>query len=141
MNAAVQYHLANAVTGAYPSYALDYTKVVLSNESGSAEIDGGFAPTAVPAVNSVVKVTWQLSERNYLKGTSPDDRLCLIIYSVTKKKFIIYDRVIERSALTYTAELPRIFVGDDCYGYMFFTGPKGKGVSYSEYLGKFKILA
>ena len=140
INAAVQYHLVNAVTGIFPNYALDYSKIVLSNAINGVEIDGGFAPTAVPAPDCIVNITWQLSDRNYLKATTPDDLLSIIIYSLTKKKFIIYDRVVSRSALKYDVELPRIFVNDVCHGYMFFTSPKGKAVSYSEYLGQFKLL-
>ena len=140
MNAAVKYHLENAVTGVYPNYALDYSKIVLSNANVVGEIDGGFAPTAVPAAGSIVKVAWQVPVNNPIKTSSPDDRLSIIIYSLTKKRFVIYDRVVSRSALTYDLELPSFFNGDLCHGYMFFTSPKGKDVSLSEYLGQFKVM-
>lgn len=140
LNAAVRYNLENAVTGIYPNYALNYSKIVLSNPSGVGEIDGGFAPTAVPAAGSVVTVAWQIN-RNAYKATSPDDRLSIIIYSLTKKRLIVYEQVVLRSALSYEVELPYLFTGDDCLGYMFFTSPKGKDVSTSEYLGQFKVIA
>jgi hypothetical protein len=139
MNVAVKYNQENAVTGIYPNYALDFSKIMLSNPNGIGEIDPGFAPTAVPAAGATVNVSWQVN-RNAYKATSPDDRLCIIIYSVTKKRFIVYDRVVSRSALTYEVELPFLFRGDVCHGYMFFVSPKGKEVSTSEYLGQFTIL-
>jgi hypothetical protein len=139
MNVAVQYNLENAVTGIYPNYALDFSKIMLSNPNGIGEIDTGFAPTAIPAAGAVVQVSWQVGSNAY-KATSPDDRLSIIIYSVTKKKFIVYDRVVSRSALTYEVELPYLFRGDVCHGYMFFSSPKGKDVSLSEYLGQFTLL-
>jgi len=49
-------NLEQAVTGNYPNYALDFSKIVLSNPAGVGEIDGGFAPTAVPATGSVVSL-------------------------------------------------------------------------------------
>jgi len=140
MNAAVQYNLENAVTGEYPQYALNYGKIVLSNPFGGGEIDPGFAPTIVSSAGCMVKVSWQVVD-NATKGSSPEDRLSLIIYSVTRKKFIVYERVVPRSALTYEIGLPYLFKGDDCHGYIFFTSPKGKSVSQSEYLGQFKVLA
>jgi len=141
MNVAVQYNLEKAVTGVYPNYALDFSKIVLSNPNGVGEIDTGFAPTAVPAAGSILNVSWQMSSNNAHKATSPEDRLSIIIYSVTKGRFIVYERVVPRSALTYEVELPYLFKGNVCHGYMFFTSPKGKDVSQSEYLGQFTLMA
>lgn len=140
MNAAVKYHLDNAVTGAYPNYALDYSKVLLSDANVIGEIDGGFAPAAVAAAGSIVKVEWQMRSNITNDATSPDDRLSIIIYSVTKQRFVVYKRVVPRSALKYNVELPLFFNGDTCHGYMFFNSPKGKDVSRSEYLGQFKVI-
>jgi len=141
MNAAVQYNLENAVTGTYPDYELDFSKIMLSNPIGAGEIDTGFAPTAVAAEDAVLKVSWQINPgRNASTKTSPDDRLSVLIYNVSRKRFMSYGGLALRSALKHDLELPYFFKGDTCHAYMFFTSKSVKEVSMSEYLGQFIVL-
>jgi len=141
MNAAVKYHLGNAVTGVYPDYKLDYSKVLLSNANLIGEVDGGFAPKLVPITQSGVTVSWQMRGTSMNEDTSPDDLLNVLLYSVAKKRYVSFKQCAKRSELTVDLELPFFFNGDLCHGYMFFTSPNGKSVSLSEYLGQFTVLA
>jgi len=139
MNDAVSYHLDNAVTGVYPNYAIDYTKVSLSDPNSKQTIDSGLAPKAQPIADATIEITWQIFDR--ATGiTLPTDRLYLIFYSLNRNKFILYNGVAARSELSYKAELPRIFTGDKLQGYMFFVSEKGKASSYTDNLGQFTVL-
>lgn len=141
MNACVKYHLDNAVTGVYPNYKMDYTKVIISNANGTGEIDGAFAPKGEAVADATVKISWTLSPRNFSKDTSPDDVLTVMFYSETRKKYVIYPGVAPRSDLSFEAQLPYYFRNDVCHAYIFFHSiGKTKAVSNSEYLGKFTIL-
>lgn len=143
MNAAVRYHLSNAVTGVYPNYQLDYTKVLISNANVKGEIDGGYTVSATPVADAKVTVTWLASSADALanKSTSPTDELYLVFYNITQGRFVTYESKGTRAALTTTVQIPRSFVGNKMHAYMYFVSPDGKSVSVTEQLGGFTLLA
>lgn len=143
MNAAVRYHLSNAITGVYPDYQLDYTKVVISNANVKGEIDGGYTVSATPVADAKVTVTWLASSADALanKLTSPADQLYLVFYNITKGRFVTFEGKGTRADLTTTAQIPRSFVGNKMHGYLFFVSPDGKSVSVSDDLGGFTLIA
>lgn len=143
MNAAVRYHLSNAVTGVYPDYQMDYTKVVISNANVKGEIDGGYTVSATAVADAKVTVTWLASSADALanKLTSPADQLYLVFYNITKQRFVTFESKGTRAALTTTVQIPRSFVGNKIHAYMFFVSPDGKSVSVTEQLGSFTLLA
>ncbi|SEA51895.1 DUF6266 family protein [Pedobacter hartonius] len=139
MNAAVKYHLDNAVTGMYPDYALDYTKVIFSDPNPISNISTGITTTVVSQADATFKVSWLNIDRAY-GNTLPTDLAHFVFYSITRKKYILYSGAARRSDLTYSVEFPRIFTGDTIQGYLFFVSEDGKSVSYTDNLGQNKLL-
>ena len=141
MNFATQSHFS-AITGVYPNYVLDFTKIKVSNPwKLKYEIDGGFTPAAVAIAGNKVTVSWILTDVVQNKSTLDTDMAYLVFYSVNKGKFVTYGGIAERSLLKATATMPRSFIGDKFHGYLFFVSPDGKLVSESEYLGQFTLIA
>lgn len=141
VNAAVQYNLPIAITGTYPGYAIDFTKLEISSAKGTTEIDGGFAPTITAIAGAKVTVSWITGDPVANKATKDTDLAYLVFYSTTKQRFVTFEATAERSVLTKTAALPKSFVGDKFQGYLFFASADGKAVSYSDYLGQFTLIA
>ncbi len=141
MNAAVSYHLNNAVTGVYPDFQLDYSKVRVSDAKGKGEIDGGYASSLLPAADAKVTVSWIVQDPAGIPATAPADLVYLVFYNITKERFVTFQKKAARSLLTTTAQIPRSFIGDSFHGYLFFVSEDGKSVSDSEDLGPFTVIA
>lgn len=138
MNVAARYHLANAVTGIYPAYKIDYAKVRLSNTG--AVMNGGWGITLAAAAERLVTVKWEANEFPP-KGTNETDLLTVVFYNVEKDGFITFEGVAERSQLTFQKAMPSVYVGDTMHCWTFFVSVDGKSVSTSVYMGLVKILA
>lgn len=140
VNAAVKEHIDKVIIGVYPNFTLDYPKITISVPFNKAEVDSGFNTKAVPVANHSVEVTWSLSDYANIR-TLPTDQLYAAFYSVEQKRFLLYTAGAARSELTTTIRLPQVFIGNTLHAYCFFASADAKLVSYSEYLGSFKLLA
>jgi len=140
LNAAVRDHIETALTGIYPNYQLDYTKVMLTK--GNGELLAVSNPTLNALVGAQVEVSWEMRIKpgQVLDLVDPKDRVSIILHNVTKGKNILYFDTAERNALTYTADLPWSFVGDQVHAYLFFTSVDEQHVSDSEYVGSFTVM-
>jgi len=139
MNAASQYHLANAVTGIYPDYLLDFTKLKISNGNESS-LDEAWLPKVTAGAGATVTVSWEVSKYPG-KTSSGTDKITILFYDVEKDKFITLESAATRSELTKTEELPEVYVGDSLHCYIMMVSADQKRVSGSQYLGLVKILA
>lgn len=141
MNAAMSQHLQTAITGAYPNFTLDYTKVVISSPKAKTQIDDGYGAKAVAVADAKVTVSWTVQDPTAFPLTTPDDLGYLVFYDTNTGRFVIYAGKGTRSALTVTAQISRSLVGHKFHGFMFFTSADQKYVSESEYLGPFTLIA
>ena len=139
LNAAMSYHLKNAVTGIAPDKKLDFTKVQISKRSGLEE---DHTAAAVPAAGNLINLTWDPSE-DFDKVEQLERNLdhgMLLVYSETKGLSYTNLGGPTRSEAAYSARLPRVFIGDKVHCYFFFASIDGK-VSNSQYLGAMVVLA
>lgn len=140
MNVAMKYHMAEAITGVYPDYTIDYSAVVLTQPRMNNEIDWVDSYAVNAAVDSKVTIAWALDK--YPNAASkPTDLLYVVFYNVSKKRFMTYDGVAERSLLTTSLRVPQISDTDIIHGWAFFVSPNKKFVSRSEYLGVMNLKA
>ena len=68
------------------------------------------------------------------------DKVTFVVYSPAKNKFVTLRRVVERSALSYSLQLPPTFSGDEVETWISFSSADGKMVSDSAHLGTFTVL-
>jgi len=138
LNAAVRDNIENVITGVYPNYQLDYTKIMITK--GNGDVDGGLNPSLAALPQAQASVTWKmLIKQGQSQGSDPKDLVTFACYNVTKKKSILFFDIAERSELTVTCDFPWSFVGDQLHGYLYFTSIDGKNISDSEYVGSFVI--
>jgi len=139
MNVASRYHLDKAITGIYPDYKVDFTKLKLSNGDESS-LDDAWKPKVAASAGAMVTVSWELNPYPG-KTSSISDVMTILFYDVEKDRFVTLDSAALRSELTRAEELPDVYVGDSLHCWIMFVSPDGKRVSISQYLGQVKLLA
>lgn len=140
INAAVQYHLKNAVTGVSPNFRIDYTKVKLSRDKGGLENYGDAAIVAVAGAN--LNLTWDpagaYSEAEQL--IRKQDRGVFLLYDETNDLSFSNVDTMTRGDGKFTIHLPKMLVGGTLHSWFFFVSADGK-VSKSQYLGTTVAIA
>jgi len=137
-NAAVSYHLENAVSGNPADASLILSKIKLTCPIRKTQ--SGWNPVLSSAAENKVTVTWEINPFPQ-KCTQLDDTVLLVFYDTTYKLFFsIYD-VVKRSDLSYTMIFQKRFTGHEMCCYMFLVSADGKLVSETDYLGMVTIIA
>ncbi len=123
-NAAVKAFLAEAITGTYPNYGVDYSKMKMSKGSlNAAEIQVSF--------ESAIKLSWPADLNDF--NSSASDKMVFIVYNETKNTYKLnnsFTRDAESMSFPYT-----IGVGDVLHIWSFCVKHDGKTVSNSVYAG------
>ncbi|SDG34920.1 hypothetical protein SAMN05421827_105240 [Pedobacter terrae] len=130
-NAAVKIFLNQAVTGNYPDFQIDFSKVVISKGSLSA----------MHGLNASLQgadllLNWQSILNRY--NAFADDVLTVVIFNATKNMYLVYEEA-QRAALTYTAVIGANFSGDVLHVWGFAVNRDATGVANSQYLGTYTI--
>jgi hypothetical protein len=122
-NAATSYALANAITGTFPNFAIDYKKVLVSRGNLPPVING----TATPAT-AKVEVTW---DNNTGVGTAQaTDKLQVVVLNPAKETAIILEGD-NRSKGTQSVTIPTSWKNDKAHVYLSFVSDDGKEVANS----------
>lgn len=141
VNVAVKDHINKIITGNYPNFKLDYTKVVLSKPTGKTEIDGGATTKATAVEGYGIEIDWSVFTSGSLDNpTLPTDRLFMVIYNVEQHKFMMFRGIADRSELHTKVILPFLMRGNTLHVYVFFASEDRLNVSQSEYLGVISLL-
>lgn len=135
MNAAIGYHLKNAVSGtSAANYAVDFEKVKLS--VGDLPVPANFTTLT----DAVAKVTFGWTNNAAVNSTAGTDKATFVVYCKVKDAFVILRDMVPRSALTYTMQLPLDFSQLETECWMFFVSIDGKQVSESVHIGPQMII-
>lgn len=137
MNAALKYHLAEAITGVYPNHQLDYSKVNLSLQD--SKMDHTHSPVAEALANIVVKISWKI-DANANKSTLPTDKAYILLYNPAKKNSVSLSGNMLRSALSAEVPVPSFYLGDVLHCWLFFASADGKIVSETSYLKTVTVI-
>jgi len=130
-NAAVKIFLNQAVTGDYPDFQIDFSKVVLSK--GSLSVMHGLSAGLQGAD---LLLNWQSILNRY--NAFADDVLTVVLFNATKNMYLVYEEA-QRAALTYTAVIGTNFSGDVFHVWGFAVNRDATGVANSQYLGTYTI--
>ncbi|MFD1630559.1 DUF6266 family protein [Pseudopedobacter beijingensis] len=135
-NLAVQYTMKHAITGAFPNYELDYSKLVIS--SGSlAPVTDAVATSSAP--KSLI-ISWEnnaVGEHN----AHADDKLMFLVYNPAKARYIFLIEGESRENESQEITVPLNFSGDEVEVYAAFISRDGNQVSDSAYVGKVLIAS
>jgi len=131
-NAAMSYALANAITGTYPDYDIDTSKVLVSR--------GALTPAAnASAAIAGGNLTFSWDDNSGVNSAKQTDKALIAILNLAKGEAITDTAGAERTAGTQTVVLPADWSGDSVEVYLGFVSDDGKEVANSVYLGSIAI--
>jgi hypothetical protein len=132
-SAAMAYNIANAVTGDYPDFEIDYPKLKLA----AGPLYPANSASAVSGPGSL-DFTWDSEPVNNAKVT---DRV-MVIASNVSKGFALYDMdFAARADGSASMLMPDAWAGDEVETYMLFASEDGTLVSDSLYTGRVTVTA
>ncbi|RYD98048.1 MAG: hypothetical protein EOP54_08935 [Sphingobacteriales bacterium] len=133
-NAAVSYHLNNAVIGNSPNFEIDYPMVMFSR----GELPGPAVPAMAANPGGALNFSWVDNATANL--AQPNDKAIVLVFHVATKEFVHSDTA-KRSAGSLEMTLPTHFVGGAVHAWMAFFNANDKQVSTSVYLGEETVVA
>lgn len=132
-NAAMSYTLANAITGTYPDYSIDPSKVLVSR--------GSLAPaasaSATPAGGGTVTFAWE--DNSGIGSAKQTDKALLVVANPAKSEAVFDTAGAERTEITQDIIVPADWIGEEVETYMGFISEDNKEVANSVYLGTITI--
>lgn len=119
INAALSYNIAAAITGEFPDYLIDYSKVLLSK---------GDLPAMSQAVLSYtdpvsVKLAW--TDNSSYQGAHASDLLNVSVYDPISNKALSFVSCATRTDATITLALPAEWTGLSVEVFAFFLSEEG----------------
>jgi hypothetical protein len=129
-NSAMSYNLNNAITGTYPNFTIDYTKVLVSRGSlvGAA---------AASSSAGVVEFSW--TDNSGSGNALATDKALLVVYNATKG-YAVYDTAgASRATQAQNLTVPSDFSGDSVEAFIGFVSEDGKEVANSVYIGSVTV--
>ncbi|AOM77400.1 DUF6266 family protein [Pedobacter steynii] len=136
MNEAVAYHLRAAVTGTFPDYEMDHSKLFFSH--GAREF--AFDAKAVALPNLEVEFNWK-HEGNDRKNMSANDTVTVVVYDPETEICITAESFVKRSAKKAVLQLPSMLLGNEVYCYLSVNSESKPTVSSeTQFLGKVIVV-
>lgn len=127
-NAAVKYNFDLIITGSFPDYSIDCTKLVFSR--------GSLAPANHPVPSraaDLITINWQVAAQTQFNRNT--DKVMAFAYCPGADVMVSEISTATRLMLEYEMALPAGLAGLPILVFMAFVSADGKEVSNSEYLG------
>jgi len=131
-NAAQSYILSNAITGSYPDYRIDYSRVLMSR--------GSLAPpfnAQVGVADGAVQISWD--DHSVSGLADPTDNAMAIVINPEKGETVYKKAGASRIHGMETLDIPMYWAGNQVEVYLGFISDDGKDVSDSVYVGSVMI--
>lgn len=135
MNKAVSYHLLNAVTGEYPDYLIDLSKIKFTCPAQSVE--NAWKAELYAEKEGLIGVKWELNP--YPKRSTQLDDLAYTVFFNADLEQLISVKT-ERESLNKAITRIDWKVGQEIYCWLFFVSADEKLVSTTEYLGMVNVI-
>ena len=129
MNAAISYHMREAVMKMGPDFGIDFTKVIFSR----GELMISFIVEFSSLVDAVLHIKW--GDAPVTAFSRETDQATFVFYNAAKEAFVSFQDAALRGQKEVVLPLPRHFKGDAVHAYMFYVSAEGNQVSTSLYLG------
>jgi hypothetical protein len=134
-NVFVKENVMDAITGVYPSYAVDYTKLKVT----MGTLTGADTPTVAAAATHKANFAW--SDNSGEGDALASDKAMVLCINTTKNK-AVWDTVTKtRTDAAYSYSLPAAWVGDSVACYLSFMNAAGAIIADSSYVNTIVVLA
>ena len=133
-NSAMSYNMANSLTGIFPDYEIDYSKVLVSQ----GKLPGALNPTAVSSSATQIGFSW---DNNSAKiNAMANDKAILVVYNPVKQNAIWLVGDHTRIGGSQTITLPANFSGDEVQCYLSFQKANQTVISDSQFVGSLRVM-
>jgi len=132
INAAMSYTIANAITGNYPNYAIDPSKVLISRGSLTPAYNAS-ATLASGAIN------FEWDDNSGSSAAKMSDKALIAVINPTKSEAVFDTAGASRVDTAQSVNLPANWSGETVEAYLGFISEDGREVANSVYLGSFAI--
>lgn len=122
----------NSVTGTYPDFSIDYTKLVIAK--GSLPRLG--VATATVEANGTINVTW---DTTLFLGVDPTDSVKIVLTDPLEKSWLLSEEETMRSEGAMTLTLPQRLVGIKVHCWIYAISSTGKTTSMSQYISELQL--
>ena len=131
-NAAMSYTLNNAITGAFPDFSVDMSKVLVSRGNLT-----GAANALATSADGAVSISW---EDNTGSGTAVQTDKALIVAINPARAEAVYETAgSQRSTGAHEIAVPADWLGESVEVFLGFITEDGKEVANSVYLGSVAV--
>jgi hypothetical protein len=131
-NAAMSYTLANAITGTYPDYSIDPSKVLVSRGSLATA-----ANASAVAAGGNIEIAWD--DNSGVGSAKQTDRALIAVLNPAKGEAITDTAGAERTEGAQTVIVPADWAGDEVQVYLGFISEDKREVANSVYLGAVEV--
>lgn len=128
----ISINFANGITGTYPSYELNFPKLILSQ----GNVDNPYNPAA-NVQGSDVNITW--TDNSGIGNAKESDKVMFLIYNKNKNASIADSEAADRSTRQASYSLPASWNGDTVYVYFAMQRVDERTTSASMFLGQFTV--
>ena len=134
-NQGLQLFITEAITGSYPDYEIDFSKVSVSR-GGMDKLTGVTLATEAPSTLTLAWMDLSVEPEDAEEevGSYHDDRIVVLIYNRTENLFTT-SRTATRQDEGLQLELPAIFAGHEFHVWVFARHREGARLSSSQYAG------
>jgi len=127
-NAAMSYHLKNAITGTFPNYKIDHSKVRVSQ----GNLPGALNPQVQLTTTGEIEFTWE--DNSFETDSMADDKVLLVPSNSSKQHAVfVYDGNTRHSG-SQVITLPENYAGDEIQCYIAFQNERQTIFSDSQFL-------
>jgi hypothetical protein len=128
-NAATSYNLAHAITGTYPDFGVDYSKVIISQ----GKLPGVLNPRISSPASGQIEFTWE--DNSSANGALGNDRALLVVYNSAKRSVVTFFGESTRAGGSQIITLPSRFAREEVQCYISFQNANQTVISDSGYAG------
>ena len=125
-NAAMSYALANAITGTYPDFGINPSKVLVSRGALATAINATANDTG-----GNIELMWD--DNSGTSSAKATDKTLVVILNETKGEIITDTSGAERVESVQNIAMPANWSGDDLHVYLGFVSEDGREVANSVY--------
>jgi hypothetical protein len=134
-NVFMKSNIKTVITGTYPSYAIDFTKLIVAKGT----LTGADNPEVVAAADHKVNITWVDNSGNGDAETT-DNAMALIINDT--KKTVKMDTISKtRADEALVIEVPASWIGDSVHVYLSFFKDQTNAVANSIFVDSVTVIA
>ena len=128
INKVVAIAMKTAVTGNFPDFSLEYSKLLLSTGSLYGTVEAEMKRIDL----KIIQISWN---PDFIISGLPNDKVNLIILNSQTKYVLERYECASRSAGNVKIEVPSGWTNSEIHAWIYFTSPEGNRQSTSQYIG------